>query len=247
MMQGDVAKGGFWSGLTGLLAGTSVFLAVLLLLQTLLLGKPGEVQVDDEPLPEINTELQRVVLNREDPEAYAGILQKPLFFPDRILPEIEGEPVDPEGVNPDDVPVTELDARLAGVIISPDRRIAMITDGKTSKTTIMREGMSLEGDQAAWQISEIGERSVSFAAGERTAELELKVNTRGLQAPAARASRGNRGAAANAANSSPTIQAANNNAAVNSAAEVRRRIAERRAKLRAAREQQAKQSGDEEN
>lgn len=246
-MQGNAANGGFWSGLTGLLAGTSVFLAVLLLLQTLLLGKPGEVPVDEQPLPETDTELEQVALNREDPEAYAAILQKPLFFPDRILPEIEGETVDQEE-DPDAVDeVTELDARLAGVIISPERRIAMITDGKTSKTTIMREGMSLEGDQAAWQISEIGERSVSFAAGERTAELELKVNKRGLQAPAGSSPRANRNAPANAAAVNAAANASNGSAAANSAAEVRRRIAERRAKLRAARERQAQQSGDEEN
>ncbi len=238
MIQSALTKSNFWTGLTGLLAGTSIFLAVILLLQTLLLGQPAEVSVEEAELPDLDAELQQVALNQEDLDTYSSITALPLFFPDRSLPEIvgvEGE----EEQEPESTEVNELDARLAGVIITPDSRIAMVTDGKTRKTTVMRAGMSLDGDQAAWQLSEIGERSVSFAAGDRVAELELKVNKRGLQAPSSGAAPANRGArTANNAASNNNAAASANNSAVNSAAEVRRRIAERRAKLRAAREQQ---------
>ncbi len=246
MSQDVFVKGSFWSGLTGLLAGGCVFLAVVLLLQTLLLGQPGEVTVEERPLPEVDSDLRQVVLNDENLESYASILERPLFFPDRELPEIAGEEsLEEDG--PAESQVTELDARLTGVIITPDRRMAMVTDGKTSKTTVMREGMSLEGDQAAWQLSEISERSVSFAAGEMTAELELKVNTRGLQAPAVSATASNRAIRNAALNNNSATQNNAASPAVNSAAEVRRRIAERRAKLRAAREQQAQNQAQEEN
>lgn len=245
-MKAGYTTSGFWTGLTGLLAGTSLFLAALLLLQTLLLGRPGEIQVEPDPLPEVDTELRQVALNDEDIQAYSSITQRPLFFPDRTLPVIETETVAGTDEGPVEVEVNELDARLAGVIITPDRKIAMITDGKTDKTTVMREGMSLEGEQAAWQLSAIGERSVSFAAGERSAELELKVNKRSLQAPASSAVQNNRAVNNNSSNNA-AIQAATSNAAANSAAEVRRRIAERRAKLRAARERQAQQQAEEEN
>ncbi len=248
MIQSAMTKSNFWTGLTGLLAATSILLAIVLLLQTLFLSRPAEVQIGDASLPDVGSELQQVALNQEDLEAYASILERPLFFPDRSLPEIVGVDGEEEE-EPENAEVNELDARLAGVIITPDRRIAMVTDGKTRKTTVMKEGMSLDGEQAAWQLSEIGARSVSFAAGERTAELELKVNTRGLQAPGSGGSRPNRAASAPnaAANNSNRVAQATNNTAVNSAAEVRRRIAERRAKLRAAREQQQANSRSDED
>lgn len=248
-MSQAIAKGGFWSGLTGLLAGVGVFLAVLLLVQTLMLGKRVEVEPEDRALPALDSELQQVVLTDSNNETYSSILQKPLFFPDRLLPEVVAEEGGGDEGEEEQEQLVELDARLSGVIITPDKRIAMVTDGKTSKTAVMREGMSLEGDQASWKLSEINPRKVSFAAGERTAELELKVNTRSLRppagaSPAATNRVNNRANNRNANNNAAATQPATNNSAANSAAEVRRRIAERRAKLRAAREQQAQNQSE---
>jgi len=237
MIQKAFTQGGFWTGLTGLLAGVSGFFALVLLLQTLLLSGAAQVQVETVESSDTAAELQQVELNQGELESYASILASPLFFPDRLLPEIVGVEEGEAETEVVDEQVHELDARLSGVIVTPDRRVAMVTDGKTRKTTMMREGMSLDGDQAAWQLSEIGSRSVSFAAGELTAELELKVNTRGLQAPSSGGA--NREGTVNRTANNRSVTPANNNSpAANSAAEVRRRIAERRARLREARERQ---------
>ena len=238
----------FWTGLTGLLATICLILTASILLTAVWLSRAPNIgsEVSRSNLSDEGFEL--VSLSKKSLDSYTGITQTPLFFPDRILPEVfDPEAVEAgegdDGSESEETPVTNLDARVAGIIISPDVRIAMVTDGKAQKTLILQEGMSLEGEQAAWKLDDINERKVSFSAGAGEAlqaELELEVNTRGLKAPeTARAgnNRNNRQPAANA--SQPRNNAANqqnNSAGTNSAAEVRRRIAERRAKLRAARE-----------
>lgn len=238
----------FWTGLTGLLAGICLALAGMILLTAMLLGGTPVIQPDSMKQVLDSSGLETVDVSQQSLESYAAITRTPLFFPDRTLPEV----IDPNAVEGEaeeeavaEMPVETLDARVAGIIIAPGKRIAMVKDGKADKTVILQEGMALEGDQAAWKLEEIDDRMISFSAGDgMQAELELEVNTSGLKAPQAMPSA--RQAAANRANRTRQVnnqpannaanQSANNAAGTSSAAEVRRRIAERRAKLRAARE-----------
>jgi general secretion pathway protein N len=177
-----------------------------------------------------------------------------LFFADRSLPEIIDEEeaarlaaAEQQAEEQQPVATDELDARLAGIIITPDKRIAMIADNKSKKTLVLREGMALEGEQAGWQLAQISERTVSFAAGEESTELELRVNTKGLPAPAANTRTKRRQQASDTAsdNQQQNAQEIRNQASnaasqrEQTAAEIRRRIAERRAQLRAERARQA--------
>ncbi len=258
-------KNSLWTGLTALLGSVCLLLLALALLCALLLGGAPEPALisDNEPpsTPELD-DLKSVSFNERPGEDYsAAILQQPLFFADRSLPEIIDEQeaarlaaaAEQQAEEEEPVATVELDARLAGIIITPDKRIAMIADNKSKKTMVLREGMALEGEQAGWQLAQIKERTVSFAAGQESTELELKVNTEGLQAPAANVS-ATRVNTANTEQTDDQQQADNQQQSAQqvrtkvseaasqreqTAAEIRRRIAERRAQLRAERAKQA--------
>ncbi|MGY6555348.1 MAG: hypothetical protein ACXIUM_12605, partial [Wenzhouxiangella sp.] len=146
--------------------------------------------------------------------------------------------------------VPDLKASVAGIIITPDMRMAMIRDQEANRTFVLREGMSLEGDQAAWRLDRIEPRTVSFVSVDgRSAGLELEVNTRGLTRPASA-----RPAAAAAPETDPAANdeidvelseaAQGDDAARARAEEIRRRVAERRAELRAEAERRARQQQD---
>jgi len=251
-------KNALWTGLTALLGSVCLLLLALALLCALLLGgtpEPTMVSNAEHDLQQELENLKTVSFNDRASDVYDNaILQNPLFFADRSLPEIideeeaarlaaaeqQAEEQQPEATE-------ELDARLAGIIITPDKRIAMIADNKSKKTLVLREGMALEGEQAEWQLAQISERTVSFAAGEESTELELHVNTKGLPAPTANSRTKRRQQASDTAsdNQQQNAQQVRNQASnaasqrEQTAAEIRRRIAERRAQLRAERARQA--------
>lgn len=163
---------------------------------------------------------------------YAMIIERPVFFPDRRLPELavaeEMNEADIEPI-PELDPIEPLKAAVAGIIITPEAKIAMVNDEVAGKVMVLREGMSLEGEQAAWQLSEITPRSAGFVSsdGQRSA-LELQVHTEGLVA-------GNPGVAANVAQDEATQSAEliDPEQAQSRAELIRQRVAERRAELRA--------------
>lgn len=245
-------KGQFWTGLTALLGGICVLLLVLIAISAGLLGGAPAVtveNVDNQSQAQQLEGLKTVSFNDRNSELYtSAILQQPLFFADRSLPEIidaeaaaalaaaeQGEQAMQEGS------IEKLDARLAGIIITPDQRIAMVADNKSKKTLVLQEGMTLEGEQAAWRLDRIAERVVSFAAGDESTELELKVNTKGLQAPAVTRPQQAESNQNEQQSAEEIVSNARDAAAQReqTAAEIRRRIAERRAQLRAERARQA--------
>ena len=251
-------KNALWTGLTALLGSVCLFLLVLVLLCAVLLsGTPEPALVGDaeHDLRQELENLKTVSFNDRQSDVYDNaILQNPLFFADRSLPEIIDEEeaarlaaAEQQAEEQQPVTTDELDARLAGIIITPDKRIAMIADNKSKKTLVLREGMALEGEQAGWQLAQISERTVSFAAGEESTELELQVNTESLRAPAANTRTKRRQQASDTAsdNQQQNAQEIRNQASnaasqrEQTAAEIRRRIAERRAQLRAERARQA--------
>lgn len=247
--------------LTTLLIGGIGVLAVVGVTQTVLMGG-----VDLDRIPMIgdagigDSQVELPETGLADIDEYTAITERPLFFSDRRLPvvEIVEAPDDPE--EPDDPiqedPVEALRAVVAGIIITPEMRLALVRDEAANKTVTLREGMSLDGEQAAWRIETIGARQVSFVSVDgRQSELELKINTAGLQAgspgqvqtPASRrasqadeaASEERREAEAEAGQQ-PVANGAESDARER-AEEVRRRVAERRAELRAEAERRAQQ------
>lgn len=197
---------------------------------------PVEVDVPDTGLQEFET--------------YSTILERPVFFSDRQLPVVEvadAEAEEEDMSEEEDVEdVNDLEAVVAGIIITPEMKLAMVADEQAGKTQVMREGMSLEGEQAAWKVETIEPRQVSFVSVDgRHTQLELKVNTAGLGR-----SQGSRrrettqadddGEEQQAEPEQPSEQISEEARA--RAEEIRRRVAERRAQLRAEAERRAQEN-----
>lgn len=227
------------AGLVGLLALAALVLFVVV----------GRVDVDRiEPVGETTVAHVSVAVAEtglEPFEEYGEIVRRPVFFSDRRLPVVQivevGEDAEDsieEIEEAEEVP--DLKASVAGIIITPEVRMAMINDQEANRTVLLREGMSLEGDQAAWRLDSIQARGVSFVSVDgRSTGLELKVNTSGLTRPQPQ-----RRAAESA---EPEPEAATEEPAEldddarSRAEEIRRRVAERRAELRAEAERRAQQ------
>ena len=168
-----------------------------------------------------------------DAEVLEKITARPLLSPDRA-PEMteqaedNQEPVAEMVVNP-------VQARLTSVVITPEGRYAIVHDTKAKQRLILEPGMPLEGDQGAWVLSQVEARKVVFSAGEgKTAELELDIFARPLPAeskksPAARPS----GNATTDGRDKQRETVSSGQPGRVSAEEIRRKIAERRAQLRA--------------
>ncbi len=215
----------------------------------LLMGRPDVAAIE----PQGSTEAAAVQVDvpqtgLEDFSAYAAITERPVFFSDRQLPVVEAPGDEEQMAMEEEEPeeIEDLKAALAGVVITPEMKLAMVSDEQAGKTFVLREGMSLEGEQAAWKLEAIQARQVSFVSVDgRQTDLELKVNTAGLDAPPAPASTGTDGAAQQQQQgqqgAEQTDQRQASEEARARAEEIRRRVAERRAQLRAEAERRARQ------
>lgn len=191
---------------------------------------------------------------------YSTIMERPVFFSDRRLPVVEvadESEEDDEDIEEfeEEEEVADLEAVVAGIVITPEMKLAMINDQTAKKTMVLREGMSLEGEQAAWKLESILPRGVSFVSVDgRQTDLELKVHTSGLDVgtapPASRqrqeARRGGEEEQPEAPEQQQTAEQASDEARAR-AEEIRRRVAERRAELRAEAERRARQQQRQDN
>ena len=183
---------------------------------------------------------------------YLSIVERPVFFADRQLPVIElaGDAGDtapqPEPEPEPEVEIPELEATVAGIIITPDLKLAMVNDNASKETLVLREGMAMTGDKSAWKLAEIRARGVQFQTDDgRTKDLEMEVETDALKtgAPPRRQQTAsdnqpqNGGPSGAASEDQEDAEAA----ARARAEEIRRRVAERRAQLRAEAERRARE------
>lgn len=214
----------------------------------------GRADVESiEPARAPDSALERPVA--QNPELaelaeYSGIIERPMFFADRRLPVIEladggageGE-AEPEPVT--EVEIPELGATVAGIIITPDIKLAMITDNSSNETLVLREGMAMAGEKSAWTIAEIRARGVQFQTeGGRTEDLELEVETSALKTGAPPRRQAAADAGQQQDQDTPAEQAGGEDAEAQARAradEIRRRVAERRAQLRAEAERRARE------
>lgn len=133
------------------------------------------------PLPQVD--LARAESRMGAIEDYAAIGQRPLFNPDRLpLPD---DGADGEG---EEEPVEEasqpLDVTLTGVIISPDVKIALLSDNKSNESQSVRLGANLEGDQSGWKLAQLEPRRAVFEGPTGRTEVELRVfDGKGGQSP----------------------------------------------------------------
>jgi len=245
--------------LSVLLIGAIALLVLLGLLSFWLLGRVDVAAIEPDSAA-------RGIIDRpvaENPalaelSEYAQIVERPVFFADRSLPVMEvAGPGDEEATEPEaaaEIEIPELEASVAGIIITPDVKLAMVTDSASNETLVLREGMAMAGDKSAWKVASIQPRGVQFQTDDgRTEDLELEVETDALKAgarPAARSAATNETeTAANETRADDDILApqdteSQQDAARARAEEIRRRVAERRAQLRAEAERRARQQDD---
>ena len=151
-----------------------------------------------------------------------------MFSEDRlpfVEPEIE---VAEDDESKPDIP--ELKVMLTGVVITPEQSYAMILDTTTNLRETYKVGMPLDGEQGGWTLNSIQSRKVTFVSDDNeTAELELEVYSQqlkvGKQAGKNRSSKDKD----SDTNKSENIREEKKK----NADDIRKKIAERRAQMRA--------------
>lgn len=223
----------FANGLLGLIG-------VLMLLAALQLFGWGRGTDSLEPEPFDPTSLSQLEVIDDDKllkisdKMVVQITDAPLFNDDRTpyVPPVEDpvsgpeiEPVDPD----------PLKAKVTSIIITDENSYAMVFDEISRQRVTLKQGMPLPGEQGLWVVNDIRPRAVTFVAeGEEPVELELEVFSGQLAGADSQAitrdtnRRNNRNK-----NNQNKDNADDKQAQKNSAEEIRRKIAERRAQMRA--------------
>lgn len=200
--------------------------------------------IEDIQAEEFNeNQIEQLVTAKDDlaapdikPEIIDRITQTPLFREDRqpYVPPlvVENNPED----NQDVIEVKPLKAQVTSIIITNNNSYVMIQDQLTNERLTLKEGMPLDGEQGMWVVQNIDKRKVTFAAeGQEPVELELEVFSGALNKGASNRQQKRIQQAAQAAK-----QAVDDDKSLTpeqlrqkKAEEIRQKIAERRAEMRA--------------
>ena len=166
-----------------------------------------------------------------DDKALEQITDAPLFSYDRqpYIPTEEGPGIEGEVEPP--IVAEPLKARVTSIIIIDENSYAMVFDELSKERITLTQGMPLPGEQGLWTVDTINPRAVTFVAdGEEPVEIGLDVFDGQLNSKAAKANkRTNR----NSKSNKQTSNNAQQQTQKNSAEEIRKKIAERRAQMRA--------------
>ncbi|GMV28366.1 MAG: hypothetical protein AMXMBFR59_04910 [Rhodanobacteraceae bacterium] len=113
---------------------------------------------------------------------FAEVRQRPIFNEDRKPTPIVEE------IKPVDAPTAPLNITLTGIVMTPDLKLAMVRDNTKNESVSLRVGMPLPGEQQGWTLAEIRARSVVFRnPQDETSEVELEVAPGLTVPPSARA------------------------------------------------------------
>lgn len=216
------------------LAGTVVGLGVALLLIGVIWSLPpsGSEISDGEGSEGLSANVTQMQTPPELTQ-FAVITDRPVFNVSRqpviLGDEIEGQE-DDEELAEEDVAAPEVE--LAGVVITPDLRVATLRPKGGEESLLAFEGTPLEGNYGSWQVSRIEPRNVILRSGKgEEVRLELQVHDATIERPP-----------------EPKVEApeqpdeegvdeAGEDEPVSRAEEIRQRIAERREELRRAAEE----------
>ena len=236
--------------MTLILGGACGLFALVALLQTLGIGSGYHLLEGDEAKldQDLMQPMQQIEFKLPDFTSYVEIAQRPLFNNDRkprAIDEAAG------AVATDAPPPVPLDAVLLGVLIEPERQVAILRDNKSSTVIRVRQGMPLPGDLAGWTLQELEPRKAVFDGGPQqgTAELKLDMSKTPTAAappppppPGMAPPPGQPGAQQPPGAQAPTAAALPADEAARQA-EVQRIIEQRRAQMRAEPEKMQQQQG----
>jgi hypothetical protein len=220
------------------LAGTSAaLLAVLLLLGVAWMLPPsGSAQAVEADAGALSNEVPQLI-EPQPIERYAEIVDRPVFNETR-QPVIGADLMDGEE---DELTVAEdVDApevELAGIVITPELRLATLRLKGGEESLVALEGEPLKGDFGSWRVSRVEPRSavLESASGDQV-ELKLQVHDAIIDAPPEpepKPTPTNR--LADSAGENGAGEEADR--PLSRAEEIRQRIAERREELRRAQEE----------
>jgi len=193
----------------------------------------NKIQIDENSiagLPKVpqNTSSENQVANVDSKLLLEEIGTRPMFSSDR-KPFVE---VEIEVVDEPQEEVDELKVKLTGVVITPEQSYAMILDPATNQRETYKVGMPLDGEQGGWTLNSIQSRKVTFVSDDnQTAELELEVYGKKLKA-GKQPSNGTESEVANSG-SDKTQRDVSREEKKKNADDIRKKIAERRAQMRA--------------
>ena len=217
-----------------LVGASAALLAVFLVLAVAWILPPSGAELDpDAGGPSVSSDVPQ--LEQPKPiEQYAEIINRPVFNESR-QPVIGGE--FPDGDEEELAGAQDVEApdvELAGVVITPDVRVATLRVKGEDVSLMALEGQPLEGDFGSWRVSRVEPRSavLESASGDQV-RLELQIHDAMIDAPEPPPP----GASDDAGEQADNV--ARNDAPMSRAEEIRQRIAERREELRRAAEEGA--------
>ncbi len=153
--------------LTAVLGGACLFLLVLALIEWVIINyrsTPEEIVALKSGSLSTNIKVGEFSLDPED--NFSEIVERPLFFTDRKPREDEPEiATSPDVANAP----KKLNAKLMGVYTTAQGLTALVLNSK-GKYNRVREGDDVEG----WEVRELYEDRVIFAAGNSNEELKLR-------------------------------------------------------------------------
>jgi len=215
------------------LAGVSAGLLALLLLLVGIWLLPPSAERSESGASDLALSSEVPTLEQARPiEEYAVIVNRPVFNENR-QPVIGGEV--PDGEEDDALAQAEdveaPNVELAGVVITPDVRVATLRLEGGTESLLALEGEPLRGDFGSWRLTSIEPRSaVLESADGQTVELKLQIHDAVIDAPPEPAP------APGEASEQEAEQAAEG-PSISRAEEIRQRIAQRREELRRAAEE----------
>jgi len=144
-----------------LLAAVAV-LALVAALQWQFPAAPAENAADAAAAEEAALpEFEKIVLRPPGINDLADMLERPLFFDDRRMPE-------PEAAEPPPPP-TPLRLKLIGVALSGGTRVALLRNLVNNNLLQLAEGEIHDG----WTLDTVGSKSARFSRGPQETELPL--------------------------------------------------------------------------
>lgn len=222
------------------LAGASAALfAVLLLLGAAWMLPPSGAEPGEGPGESGLSSDVPQIKPPEPIETYAVITDRPVFNESRqpVIGAADG-PDDEEGFN-DPADVDAPDVELAGVVITPEIRVATLRLKDSPESLVAVEGQPLEGDFGSWRVSRIEARQAVLESGSgEQVQLRLQVHDAVIDEPPETVN--NR--EARAAENEPSQPPPEDTEPISRAEEIRQRIAERREELRRQNEQDGEPS-----
>jgi hypothetical protein len=193
----------------------------------------SSIEVDTDNLTSIPTVPKSKTIEQTSSEDNKNTLEeiamRPMFNADRS-PYVE--PPEAPDVEPPGEEIPEIKAQLTGVVITPEQSYAMILDTATNQRETYKVGMPLDGEQGGWTLNSIQSRKVTFVSdNDETVELELEVYSKQLKA--GKQAGKNRPSNNKGSNSQKKSGEAIREEKKKNADDIRKKIAERRAQMRA--------------